>query len=188
MVDPKGTYICFYGRHKSSVVTADIKHFNLLKTWTLKKDDDFALVNNHEKRAARQDSRLEAALRQRIESDLQSAKHLLLIIERRHPEETEVYHDDWVSLEIGYAIDECHLPVVAAYTNYEYVLAPQFLSNLWPAALKRRIENGTARIMHIPFKKIPIKTALNQFYPSNPPSGSLAYYSEKTYKKWGLIK
>ena len=188
MTNRQKTYIVFHTDEMSSTANSDIKHYNLLKTWTLKKDSDFEMIYGHEKRAARRDAGLEDALQKQIESGLQNAKHLLLVIERTHRTTRQPNQRDWVSQEISYAADECNLPIIAAYTHYEYVLAPNFLSNLWPKALASRIESGSIRVMHIPFKKTPIKTAINQFYPANPPSGPLAHYSERTYKKWGLIK
>ena len=188
MPNTQKTYIAFHTDEQNSSANTDIKHFNLLKTWTLKKDDDFEMINSHAKVAAGRDAALEDALKKQIESGLQNAKHLLLIIEKTHRTMKPPNQCDWVSQEIGYAVDECHLPIIAAYTSYEYVLAPNFLLNLWPQALASRINSGNIRVMHIPFKKIPIKTAINQFYPANPPSSPLAHYSEATYKKWGLIK
>jgi hypothetical protein len=141
------------------------------------------MITSHEKVAAKLDAGLRDALQARLETNLQTSKHLLLVIEN-----TDQADNEWISMEIGYAVDQCKLPIIAAYTKYDYVLAPKFLSALWPGALKSRIEANIAHVMHIPFKKKPIKTAMNQFNPSNRPKGPLAHYPEETYQKWGLIK
>ncbi|MEO6851839.1 MAG: hypothetical protein ABI203_00430 [Mucilaginibacter sp.] len=61
------------------------------------------------------------------------------------------------------------------------------IANKWPAALKQRIENGTAQLIHIPFKKEPIHHATATFSHNNPPKGgALGIYSLDSYKGWGI--
>jgi hypothetical protein len=91
-----------------------------------------------------------------------------------------------VPFEIEYAIDNCELPIIVAYTGYESILNPKLLSDLWPKALKERIENGTAKAIHIPFKKEPFMDAMSQFNLRNKPSTSLNYYSKEAYKSFGI--
>ena len=121
------TYIAFQVGDTTPAGNAYLKHYNLLKTWTAKKDDHFAMLNGHERAAAVQAADKGQALRQRIKAKLQSAKNFLLLIDKAP-------HADsfWVSLEIGEAIDRYGLPIIAAYLNYDYILAPSFLSHLWP--------------------------------------------------------
>jgi len=183
MTDQFQTYITFHTKGAQSPTNADLKYYNLLKAWTVKKDHDFAMLRSHAGTTALQDPGKRDAIKARIAKDLQNAKNFLLIIEKTADTDTE-----WVSFEICCAVDRCRLPVIAAYIKYDYVLAPNFLSNTWPAALSERIDNKTAHVIHIPFKKEPIKTALNQFYPSNRPAGSLSHYQEDIYRKWGIIK
>ncbi|MCK4793729.1 MAG: TIR domain-containing protein [Desulfobacteraceae bacterium] len=177
-----GTYVAFHAEGTNVPIDSDIKYYNLLKAWTAKGDDDFSMINSHEKTAAVRDSSKRETLRTRLKTRLKNSKHLLLIIGKTTKKDT-----DWVPFEICYAIDKCEIPVIAAYTDYDYVLRPPALSNLWPPALKTRIDNDTARVIHIPFKKEPIKDAINQFDPSNLPEGALIYYTRETYEKWGLI-
>ena len=178
-----GTYIAFHAEGTNIPTDSDIKYYNLIKAWTAKEDDDFSMINSHEKTAAVRDSSERKTLRSRLVTRLRNSKHLLLIIG-----ETTKLDTDWVPLEIRYAIDECEIPVIVTYTDYKYILSPTDHSDLWPSALKTRIHNKTARVIHIPFKKEPIKAAINQFGPDNLPKGALSYYTRETYKKWGIIE
>lgn len=108
---------------------------------------------------------------------LKNSKHLLLIIGKTTKKDT-----DWVPFEIRYAVDDCGIPIIATYIHYEYILKPVDLSDLWPAALKTRIDNEIARVIHIPFKKEPIKDAISQFNHNNLPKSALSYYSIEAYK------
>jgi len=177
-----GTYIAFHAQGTNVPIDSDIKYYNLLKAWTAKTDDDFSMINSHEKTAAVRDSSKRETLRARLITRLRNSKNFLLIISQ-----TTKLDTDWVPFEISYAIDECKLPVIAAYTDYEYILSPGDLSFLWPQALKTRIDNNTARVIHIPFKKAPIKAAIEQFSHYNLPKSSLTYYTRDTYIKWGII-
>jgi hypothetical protein len=183
MVYRNGTYVAFHAEGTNIPKDSDIRYYNLLKAWSAKKDDDFTMINSHEKTSAVRDSSKRETLRARLKTRLQNSKHLLLIIGATTKEDT-----DWVPFEIRYAIDDCALPVIAAYTDYGCILSPKDLSYLWPSALKTRIDNNTARTIHIPFKKEPIKAAINQFDLNNLPKGALTYYTKETYKKWGLIR
>jgi hypothetical protein len=68
-----------------------------------------------------------------------------------------------IPIEIRYAVDDCDLPVIAAYVDHVSILAPAELSSLWPSALKTRIDNKTVKVIHIPFKKKPIAAVISQF-------------------------
>jgi hypothetical protein len=93
---------------------------------------------------------------------------------------------DFVPHEIKYAVDECEIPLIVAYTGYNYVLAPAELRKLWPKALAERIDNGTAKAIHIAFRRPLIDAAIAQFNLNNPPKGSLVYYTEEYQKRLGI--
>lgn len=177
-----GTYIAFHAEGTNVPTDSDIKYYNLLKAWTAKTDDDFSMINSHEKTAAVRDSSKRETLSTRLKTRLQNSKHLFLIIGKTTKNDT-----DWVPFEIRYAIDDCELPVIAAYVDYEYILSPADLSSLWPSALKTRINNKSAKVIHIPFKKKPIASAISSYSHTNKPKGALTYYTRDTYKKWGII-
>lgn len=141
------------------------------------------MINSHEKTAAVRDSSKRQTLRDRLVTRLRNSKHLLLIIG-----DTTKNDIDWVPFEISYAIDDCEIPVIAVYTDYEYILNPASHENEWPVALKSRIKDQSARVIHIPFKKEPISAAIKQFDAETKPSSGLSYYTRDCYIKWGLIK
>jgi Thoeris protein ThsB, TIR-like domain len=176
-----GTYVAFHAEGTSDPTKSDFKYYAMLKAWAEHKEIDFSIIDSHEKTAVR-DSSTRETLKKRLRERLRNSKHLLLIIGK-----TTKNDKDWVPEEISYAVDECEIPIIAAYTNYDYIVKPSVHENEWPPALKERIDNGTARVIHIPFKKEPIKDAIGQFDMNKKPQGALTYYTHETYKKWGLI-
>ncbi len=182
-----GTYIAFHANGQTDPTASDMKYYNLIKAWSAREDDDFSLINSHEKTAAVRDTSLRETLRARLVSRLKNSKHLLLILGKTTKEDT-----DWVPFEIRYAIDECKIPVIAAYTEISGpILSPTTSSGIasyWPTALKSRIENKTAGVIHIPFKKEPIKAAIAHFDPNNlPKGGSLGWYTRESYTAWDIV-
>lgn len=177
-----GTYIAFHADGTNVPVDTDIKYYNLIKAWTAKGDDNFSIINSHEKNAAVRDSSKKETLKARLKNRLSNSKNMVLIIGPTTKNDT-----DWVPFEIEYAIDKCNIPIIVAYTGYNYVRAPEKLSNLWPKALKDRIDNGTASAIHIPYKKNPLKDAIDQFGPNKKPkNGGLGKYSKEAYKSFGI--
>lgn len=176
-----GTYIAFHAEGTNIPTDSDIKYYNLLKAWTARTDDDFSIINSHEKTSAVRDSSLRETLRNRLKERLRNSKHLLLIIGQ-----TTKNDKDWVPFEIEYAVDECDLPIIVVYTGYEYIINVNSHSDEWPKALKDRIENKKVKAIHIPFKKEPIKEAINQFNHNNKPPSAVSYYSREAYKIFGI--
>jgi len=178
-----GTYIAFHANKTTDPTASDIKYYNLLKAWTALTDDDFSFVNSHNKTASVRDTSLKETLRTRLVARLKNSKHLLLIVGETTREDT-----DWVPFEIRYAVDECKIPIIAAYTVFDKpIYNPSALSGYWSAALKSRIANGSAGIIHMPFRKEPIKDAISQFDHNNLPNGgALGYYSKAAYQSFGL--
>lgn len=178
-----GTYIAFHANGTSNPTQSDIKYYNVIKAWTAKTDDDFSFINSHEKTYAVRDGSLKVTLRNRLAERLRNSKNMLLLIS-----DTTKLDTDWVPYEIDYAVDRCDIPIIAAYVNYEIpIYNPSALSNLWPYALKKRIENGTASCIHIPFKKNVVSCAINQFSINDKPLGAgLGWYSQEAYKSFGL--
>ena len=178
-----GTYIAFHANGTVQPGQSDMDYYKLLKMWSEKTDDDFTIIDSHEKTAAVRDSSKRATLRARLQERLSKSKNMLLIIG-----ESTRYDKDWVPFEIEQAVDNYEIPIIAAYTRYESILAPNELSELWPNALAERIREKSARVIHIPFKKEPIKAAISTYSHDNLPKGPLTYYTKEAYQKWGLIK
>lgn len=183
-----GTYIAFHADGTSDPTASDMKYYGTLKMWNVREDNDFRLINSHEKTGAVRDTSKKEILRRSLVERLNNSKNMVLIIGK-----TTWLDTDWVPFEIRHAIDECKIPIIAAYTDYIKITEPLALSHLWPAALSARITNNTANVIHVPFKKEPLAHAIStfshNFYPNG---GGLGIYDDETYKgwyrKWGIIE
>lgn len=179
-----GTYIAFHADGTSNPSASDMKYYNTLKMWKVREDNDFNFINSHEKTSSVRDSSKKETLRQSLVSRLNNSKNMILIIG-----DTTRLDTDWVPYEIEYAVDSCKMPIIAVYPGYDSIMAPAQLSHLWPKALLDRVNNGTAHIIHVPFKQGPLTSAVSQFDLNNfPLGGGLGYYSRESYVAWGIIK
>lgn len=178
-----GTYVAFHAQGTNIPGKSDMDYYNLMKAWSAKTDDDFTMINSHEKASSVRDSSKKATLRASLQERLRNSKNLVLIIG-----ETTRLDTDWVPFEIAQAIDVYKIPIIAAYTGYETITAPVELRSLWPKALSDRIDNQIARVIHVSFKKEPLKAAIGQFNHDNLPSGPLTFYIRDAYVRWGLAK
>jgi hypothetical protein len=177
-----GTYVAFHANGTSIPTDSDIKYYNLMKAWTEKTDDDFTMINSHDKACAVRDTSKRDTLRSSLQERLRNSKNMVLIIG-----DTTRFDTDWVPFEIEQAVDMYKLPIVATYVGYDYIVDPSAMINLWPSALANRIKESTARVIHIPFKKEPIKHAIITYNINNYPPSSMAHYTIDAYKKWGII-
>jgi hypothetical protein len=178
-----GTYVAFHADGTSVPIDTDMKYYRLLQAWHEHEHIEFNLINSHDKTAAVRDSSKKETLKGRLRERLNNSKNMLLIIG-----DTTKLDRDWIPFEISYAVDTCNIPIIAAYPSYESILNPASHRSEWPAALAERIDNETAKVIHIPFKKEPIKDAISQFDHNNLPKSSLSYYSRETYEGWGIIQ
>lgn len=176
-----GTYVAFHANGTNVPTLSDIKYYNLLKAWCAKSDDDFAMINSHDKASAVRDTSKQQTLIASLLQRLRNSKNFLLIIGK-----TTRLDDDWVPFEIEYAVDVYKLPIIAAYVDFERVSGPDELSHLLPAALKERIDDGRAHVIHVPFKKEPLADAIGRFDHNNLPKGALTIYTREKYRSWGI--
>ncbi|OGA00448.1 MAG: hypothetical protein A2Z44_08880 [Betaproteobacteria bacterium RBG_19FT_COMBO_58_11] len=177
-----GTYVAFHAQGTNLPGKSDMDYYNLMKAWSAKTDDDFTMINSHDKASSVRDSSKKATLRASLQERLRNSKNMVLIIG-----ETTRLDTDWVPFEIQQAVDTYKIPIIVAYTEFTSILAPAELYQWWPKALADRINNQTARVIHIPFKKQPILDAIDQFNHNNLPQGALIYYTRETQQRWGLI-
>jgi hypothetical protein len=177
-----GTYVAFHAAGTNKPGKSDIDYYNLMKAWTAKTDDDFTMVNSHDKASAVRDASLKITLRRSLLERLRNSKNMVLIIG-----ETTRMDTDWVPFEIEQAVDTYGIPIIAAYTVYDGAIRnPSALSPYWPAALATRINDGSAHVIHIPFRKEVLSDAL-RFTHQNPPRGAgLGFYSDEAYKSFGV--
>lgn len=178
-----GTYVAFHAQGTNLPGKSDMDYYNLMKAWSAKTDDDFTMINSHEKASSVRDTSKKATLRASLQERLRNSKNMVLIIGEATKLDT-----DWVPFEIEKAIDTYGIPIIATYTDYCPILEPEKFRSLWPKALSDRIDNKTARVIHIPFKKAPLLDAIGQFTHDNLPKGPLVHYGVETYRGWELLK
>jgi hypothetical protein len=179
-----GTYIAFHADGNNIPGgKSDIDYYNLLCAWDANKNHDFRIVNSHEKASAVRDSSKKSTLRASLLERLRNSKNMVLIVG-----ETTRLDTDWVPFEIEKAVDVYNIPIIVAYTVFiNAIRKPSALSGYWPSALKTRIENGTARAIHVPFKQAPLYDAIDQFSHDQLPSGrGLGIYNDQAYSGWGI--
>lgn len=182
-----GTYVAFHADGTSDPTESDMKYYRLVEAWKNNDKLELSFVNSHEKASSVRDSSKRKTLEDSLLERLRNSKNILLIIG-----DTTKNDRDWIPFEISKAIDSYNLPVIAAYTGYRYLFpeyyAPANFRSLWPASLATRIDNKSAHVIHIPFRKEPIAAAINQFGINDKvPSSSLNYYIRNAYIGWGLF-
>lgn len=176
-----GTYVAFHAEGNSDPTASDIRYYRMLTAWDANKKFDFRYINSHEKTSAVRDSSKKETLMKSLRERINNSKNFLLIIGSKTKNDI-----DWVPFEIAHAVDQCALPVIAVYPGYDRIFAPSKLRSLWPAALAKRIDDGTAHAIHIPFKQALISEAIQQFDFLNMPSSPLTYYIPAVYERLGL--
>jgi hypothetical protein len=177
-----GTYVAFHAEGTNLPGKSDMDYYNLIRAWSAHPDDEFTIVNSHDKSSAVRDSSKRTTLRASLLERLRNSKNMVLIIG-----ETTRFDTDWVPFEIQQAVDTYGLPIIAVYPDSNCIMAPSELRPLWPKALQERIDNTKVRAIHIPFKKAPIMDAIGQFDHKKLPSTPLSYYSREAYQQWDLM-
>jgi MTH538 TIR-like domain (DUF1863) len=177
-----GTYVAFHAAGTNLPGKSDIDYYNLMKAWTSKNDDEFTMINSHDKAASVRDSSLRATLRNSLLERLRNSKNMVLIVG-----ETTRFDTDWVPFEIEQAVDSYKIPIIAAYAMYEKpIRSPRALAIYWPEALRLRIDNETASVIHIPFKKEALKDAIQFSHDRLPKGKGLGVYSDEAYRFMGI--
>jgi len=177
-----GTYVAFHAAGTNQPRKSDIDYYNLMKAWTAKTDDDFTMINSHDKASAVRDASLHTTLRGSLLERLRNSKNMDLVIG-----ETTRLDTDWVPFEIEKAVDTYKIPIIAAYTVFDKpIRKPSALSGYWPWALELRINNGTANVIHIPFKKEALKDAISFSHDNLPLGKGLGIYADSAYEYFGI--
>ena len=178
-----GTYVAFHANGEVEPSRSDRKYLELFKTWKLRSDDDFKFTDSHDKANAVKDSSKRETLERSLKTRLLNSKNMVLIIGQ-----TTKQDDDWVPFEITYAIDNCEIPIIAAYPDKGPIRSMDSVSGLWPSVLAARINDGRAHVIHVPVKKLPLGDAISQFGPNRyPVNGGKTVYKDSVYKEWGLL-
>lgn len=177
-----GTYVAFDGLGEEDPSKSDFKYYATLQAWDSNKDIDFKLTNSHEKTYAVRDDSSRATLKARICERLSQSKNMVVVLS----EDTRK-SGSMLSFEIEKAVDVYNLPLIIAYPGYKSILKVDTHRSVWPNALRSRIDDGSARAIHVPFKKDPILDAIGQFtVQESSLSSGKDCYTVGTYRKWGL--
>lgn len=173
-----GTYIAFHAGGTTDPTASDMKYYRMIQAWHANDNIEFKCVNSHEKVSAVRDTSSKETLRRSLIERMKSSRNFLLIVTDLTKRDT-----DWIPFEIVQAIDSYDLPIIAAYPGQPKITNPSALRSLWPAALATRIDNGTAKVIHIPFARAFVDDAITQYGVSDkmPPDG-LWYYSVKAHE------
>ena len=177
-----GTYIAFDGLGQTNPTLSDFKYYGSMQAWAKNKNIDFQYVDSHDKTYAVRDSSLKATLHARIRERLAKSKNMVVILSSDTRKSGSV-----ISYEIEQAVDSYELPLIIAYVDYQVVANPSQLSNYWPTALSMRINNGTAKAIHLPFIKDAILDAIGQFDISNLPGTSKNHYTAEAHRTFGAL-
>lgn len=173
----------FAANGESDPTLSDMKYYRILQAWHEHDDHDFTITNSHDKASAVRDTSKKETLRRSLIQRLNHSKNALLIVGP-----TTRFDTDWVPFEIEYALDTCKIPIIVAYPGAgEYVLNVSTLRALWPQSLATRIDNETARTVHVPFKQKPIKRAISEWGVSNIPSWPITVIKRELYVDWGVL-
>lgn len=176
-----GTYVAFHAEGNADASQSDMKYYRMLQAWHENDGMEFKMIDSHAKTSPVRDSSSRQTLRDRLRERMRSSRNMLLICSEKTQLDT-----DWVPEEIEYAVDVCEIPIIVAYPGYNFVTNPSGFRPWWPAALATRIDNGTAKVIHVPFKQVPLNSAIDQFHHDNLPNGSLVRYSDQAYANWGI--
>lgn len=179
-----GTYFGFDGLGQSDPTKSDFKYYATVKLWNASKGIDFRFVNSHDKAGAVRDTSLLETLTASIRLRLSASKNMVVIISGDTRKKGSL-----LSYEIEKAVDKYELPLIVAYAGYKSILDPASHRGDWPTALANRIDNKTAKAIHIPFKKDAMFNAINRFTVSGEETGgSLVTYTREAQVGWGYIE
>ena len=148
MVNRTGTYFGFDGLDKIDPTQSDFRYYSLVQSWAENKGIEFKFVNSHQKASAVRDTSKRETLMASIMQRLAASKNMVVILSNDTRKTGSM-----LSYEIEKAVDTYKLPLIIAYTDCPAILDPKALLNRWPTALKKRISDGSANAIHVPFKK-----------------------------------
>lgn len=184
MANRTGTYFAFDGLGHTNPALSDFKYYATVKSWAARKQVEFKYVDSHAKAGAVRDTSLRTTLEASIRQRLAASKNMVVILS----DDTRK-SGSMLSYEIEKAVDTYEIPLIIAYTGYNSILNPAVLHPRWPNALTSRINNGTAKAIHIPFKQTAILEAIGQFtVGANNLSIPLQFYNRETQVNWGYIE
>ncbi|MEL6830418.1 MAG: hypothetical protein AAFO63_09815 [Pseudomonadota bacterium] len=181
MANRTANYIAFDGLGETNPARSDFKYYTSIRGWAAGRATNFTYVDAHDKTYAVRDTSRRPTLESRIRQRLAVSKNVVVILSDQTRKSGSM-----LSYEIEQAVDKFDLPLICAYTGYNRVFEPRELSHRWPNALTDRINEGTAKAIHIPFRKNPLLDALGQFtVHTGKLSGSVNFYNVAAHNEFG---
>jgi hypothetical protein len=181
-----GTYVAFDGNATTNPTEGDMKYYGLLQKWNASNKFELNFSDSHKRTHQVKDSSSVRTLQSRLLERMRNSKNMLLIISK----DTN-WNRGMLNFEIEKAVDFYKIPIVVAYTGYNYILKPGSHEDKWPKALYERIKNQTAKCIHIPFREKAITAAVSQFSIQNKEDEltlPLHYYEKSVYEAWGYYE
>lgn len=182
-----GTYVAFDGQATTDPTKSDMRYYGLLQKWNSSANNLLTFSDSHKRTFQVRDTSSIITLQNRLAERMRCSKNMLIVISK-----DTSWDRGMINFEIRKAIDYYKLPIIVAYTGYDYIQNASKLSNKWPKALKERIECNTAKCIHIPFREKAIMDAISQFSIHNTGenilTNSYSCYTLETYINWGYIK
>lgn len=162
-----GNYSAFYVKEpfKESNLGAnqakDFCYYNLLRAWKAK-DSEFPFNDSHDKTYdVRDGSDWEKTLKPRLHQRLNNSKNIILFLSENTANSRALRE------EIEYGINNCELPIIVVYPDYEEKEdiakdgnIKEKIKKLWDKLPVFRDNMENVPTLHIPFKKNLIKKAL----------------------------
>jgi hypothetical protein len=165
-----GNYAAFYVKEPfnesnlSASATKDFVSYNLLKAWKAA-DSTFPFIDSHNKNYnVRDGSDWEKTLKPRLHDRLNKSKNIILFLSAITKNSRALRE------EIDFGINTKGLPVIVVYPDYsdksdiincESKTIKQKIKNLWDNLPIFRDSMSNVPTIHIPNKKVLIKSALN---------------------------
>jgi hypothetical protein len=182
MADRKGTYIAVDGLDQANPALSDFRYCGTIQTWAADTKIEVTYVNSHDKTYAINKSSLRTTLESRIKEGIGNSENVVIILSGGTKKS-----GSFLSFEIEQAVDRFELPLIITYVDYKVVADPSLLSEYWPDALRKRINNNTTKAIHIPFIKEALLDAMHQFNVSTRPETALNHYSEYAHRKFDCL-
>ena len=176
-----GTYIAFDALGETDPIRSDFRYYATIRAWSKHKNINFNFTNSHEKTFAVRDTSKVETLESRIRERLSRSKNMIIILSPQ----TRRW-GSMLSYEIQRAVYHDEIPLIITYTEYDVVANPLALSGFWPDILKKVIDEGKVKAIHIGFKRGPLLEAINQFNVMSS-LGSSMFYPEIAYRFWKIL-
>ncbi|MEM6384647.1 MAG: TIR domain-containing protein [Pseudomonadota bacterium] len=183
MANRTGTYFAFDGLGQTDPTKSDFAYYATVQGWDASRGIEFKFVNSHEKASAVRDTSKLETLQASIRQRLAASKNMVVIVSSKTRKSGSM-----LSWEIKKAVDYYQIPLIIAYTGYKSILNPSSHRDNWPNTLATRIDNRSARVIHIPFKKDAMLNAIERFTVNGEKlGGPLVHYSKAAQQEWGYI-